>query len=82
MLVRRYCENPKNKLFKPVLTKHMIIFSKTKTESERLTTSSYEVAKLIAVNKKPFTDGEFRKDCMMAVLYFYLFLHLDNKQTH
>ena len=62
MLVRRYCENPKNKSFKPVLTKHMIMFSKTKTESERLTTSSYEVAKLIAVNKKPFNDGEFRKD--------------------
>ena len=44
------------------------IFQKQNTESEKNTQASYEVAKLIAKNMKPFTDGDFVKDCLMAVV--------------
>ncbi|XP_076810261.1 general transcription factor II-I repeat domain-containing protein 2A-like [Clavelina lepadiformis] len=38
------------------------------TESEKNTLASYEVAKVIAKNMKPFTDGDYVKDCLMAVV--------------
>ena len=50
------------------LEKQCSIFQKQNTESEKNTQASYEVAKLIAKNMKPFTDGDFVKDCLMAVV--------------
>ena len=50
------------------LEKQCSIFQKQNTESEKNTQESYEVAKLIAKNMKPFTDGDFVKDCLMAVV--------------
>ena len=50
------------------LEKQCSIFQKQNTESEKNTQASYEVAKLIAKNIKPFTDGDFVKDCLMAVV--------------
>ena len=44
------------------------IFQKQSTESEKNTQASYEVTKLIAQNAKPFTDGDFMKDCLMAIV--------------
>ena len=35
---------------------------------ENITFSSYKVAQLIAKDKRPFTDGDFVKKCMMAVV--------------
>ena len=34
---------------------------------ENITLASYKVAQLIAKDKRPFTDGDFVKKCMMAV---------------
>ena len=34
---------------------------------ENITLASYKVAQLIAKDKRPFTDGNFVKKCMMAV---------------
>ena len=48
--------------------KQCSIFQKQNTESEKNTQASYEVSKLIAKNMKPFTDGDFVKDCLMAVV--------------
>ena len=50
------------------LEKQCSIFQKQNIESEKNTQASYEVAKLIAKNMKPFTDGDFVKDCLMAVV--------------
>ena len=53
---------------KSALIKQMNIFTNHKTELERLTSASYDVAKLIAVYKKLFTDGEYVKECIMTVV--------------
>ena len=43
------------------------VFQRQITELENITLASYKVAQLIAKDKRPFTDGDFVKKCMMAV---------------
>ena len=44
------------------------IFHHAKNISENATFASYEVAHLIAKHGKPFSDGEFVKECLMKVV--------------
>ncbi|XP_055490979.1 general transcription factor II-I repeat domain-containing protein 2A-like [Leucoraja erinacea] len=44
------------------------MLKKQGVESERNTLASYAVSKLIAENMKPVTDGDFVKECLMAVV--------------
>ena len=44
------------------------VFQKRNTERENNTQANYKAAKLIAKNTKPFTDGDFIKYCLMAVV--------------
>ena len=53
---------------KSALTKRVSMFHNYITEAERSTKASYKVAQLIAKWKKPFTDGEFVKECLMEVV--------------
>ncbi|KAI3362803.1 hypothetical protein L3Q82_001850 [Scortum barcoo] len=43
------------------------IINQLKDDKENATTASYEVAKLIAQHGKPFTDGDFIKQCLIKV---------------
>ena len=52
------------------------MFTSHTTESERLTSANYDVAKLIAVYKKPFPKGEYVKECIMAVIQIVDLLRL------
>ena len=60
----------KNKLNQPRITvkQQSSVFQRHTTELENITLASYKVAQLIAKDKKPFTDGDFVKKCMMAVV--------------
>jgi len=42
--------------------------SSTQAAAQSNTRASYRVAHLVATNLKPFTEGEFLKECMMAVV--------------
>uniref|UniRef100_A0A8C4NEB7 SPIN-DOC-like zinc-finger domain-containing protein n=1 Tax=Eptatretus burgeri TaxID=7764 RepID=A0A8C4NEB7_EPTBU len=42
--------------------------SSTQAAAQSNTRASYHVAHLVATNLKPFTEGEFLKECMMAVV--------------
>ena len=44
------------------------VFQKQTTDSKNNTLASYRVAQIIAEEKRAFTDGEFAKKCMMAVV--------------
>ena len=59
----------KNKLnqLRTTLKQQSSVFQRQTTELENITLASYKVAQLIAKDKKPFTDGNFVKKCMMAV---------------
>ena len=59
----------KNKLnqLRTTLKQQSSVFQRQTTELENITLASYKVAQLIAKDKKPFTDGDFVKKCMMAV---------------
>ena len=48
--------------------KQTAMFTKRSNEAEAATEASFEVAFRVAKSLKPFTDGEFVKDCMMAVV--------------
>ena len=47
-------------------TKHAKMY--VRTEAENNVRASFEVSRLIASRLKPFTDGEFVKDCLLAVV--------------
>lgn len=42
-------------------------FTRANESSENTTKASYEVAMLIAKHGKPFTEGEFIKDCVTKI---------------
>ena len=44
------------------------VFQKQTIDSKNNTLVSYRVAQIIAEEKRAFTDGEFAKKCMMAVV--------------
>ena len=50
------------------LSKQMNMFTNKNNDLERSVKASYLVAKVIAERKKPFTDGEFVKECLMEVV--------------
>ena len=50
------------------LEKQQSIFKKQNVETEKNTKASYVVSSLIAKKMKPFTDGEFVKECLMNVV--------------
>ena len=45
-----------------------VVFHKSRESNENATKASYEVATLIAKHCKPFTEGEFIKDCVMKMV--------------
>lgn len=51
-----------------VLTSQQRFFTRARESNENITTASYEVATLIAKHCKPFTEGEFIKDCVMTMV--------------
>lgn len=51
-----------------VLTAQQSFFTRAHESNENATKASYEVATLIAKHCKPFTEGEFIKDCMMKMV--------------
>ena len=53
---------------KSALNKQMSMFHNYKTQAERLTKASYKVAQLVAKWKKPFTEEEFVKECLMDIV--------------
>ena len=50
------------------LEKQQSIFKKQNVETENNTKASYVASSLIAKKMKPFTDGEFVKECLMNVV--------------
>ena len=50
---------------KLMLNKQQTLFYKVNKESETAVRASYVIAEEIAKKRKPFSDGEFIKDCMM-----------------
>ena len=60
----------KNKFsqLRTTLKQQSSVFQKQTTKLENIVLASYKVAQLIAKDKRPFTDGDFLKKCMMAVV--------------
>ena len=56
------------KKLKASLASQHNIFHRAKDISENATFASYEVAHLIAKHGKPFSDGEFVKECLIKVV--------------
>ncbi|KAI0207742.1 General transcription factor II-I repeat domain-containing protein 2, partial [Lamellibrachia satsuma] len=50
------------------LMKQQLVFTKRNTKAQNNVRASFEVSSLIASRLKPFTDGEFVKDCLLAVV--------------
>ena len=50
------------------LTSRQQLFTRARDSNENSTKASYEVATLIAKQCKPFTEGEFIKDCLMKAV--------------
>ncbi|KAG0717726.1 General transcription factor II-I repeat domain-containing protein 2 [Chionoecetes opilio] len=50
------------------LQKSTSLFRKQTTEADKVTNASYEVSRLLARRMKPFTDGDFIKECIMVVI--------------
>ena len=50
------------------LTAQQRFFTRASESNENATKASYEVATLIAKHCKPFTEGEFIKDCVMRMV--------------
>ncbi|XP_072303167.1 general transcription factor II-I repeat domain-containing protein 2 [Eucyclogobius newberryi] len=50
------------------LTSQQRFFTRARESNENATKASYEVATLIAKHSKPFTEGEFIKDCVMTMV--------------
>ena len=55
-------------MFTPLFAKTTSVFTRQNEESENNTRVSYIVSNLIAQHMKPFSDGEFVKDCLMSVV--------------
>ena len=53
---------------KDSLKQQSSVFQKHTTDSKNSTLANYRVAQIIAGEKRAFTDGEFAKKCMMAVV--------------
>ena len=49
------------------LSVHQNIFTNTNSESEKAVRASFAISKLIAKKYKPFTDGEFIKECVITL---------------
>ena len=64
------CQARKNKLdrLKDNFKQQSSVFQKQMTDSKNNTLASYRVAQIIAEEKRAFTDREFAKKCMMAVV--------------
>uniref|UniRef100_A0A8C6P2I3 SPIN-DOC-like zinc-finger domain-containing protein n=1 Tax=Nothobranchius furzeri TaxID=105023 RepID=A0A8C6P2I3_NOTFU len=58
----------KVKQLEAVLTAQQRFFTRARDSNENATKASYEVATLIAKHCKPFTEGEFIKDCVMTIV--------------
>lgn len=58
----------KVKQLEAVLTAQQRFFTRARESNENATKASYEVATLIAKHCKPFTEGEFIKDCGKKML--------------
>ena len=60
----------KNKLnqLRTTLKQQISVFQRQTIELENITLASNKVAQLIAKDKRSFTDGNFVKKCMMAVV--------------
>nr|XP_057931891.1 general transcription factor II-I repeat domain-containing protein 2 [Doryrhamphus excisus] len=58
----------KVKQLEAVLTAQQSFFTRVRESNENATKASYEVATLIAKHCKPFTEGEFIKDCVMKMV--------------
>ena len=54
------------------------IFHRAKNISENATYASYQVAHLIAKYDKPFSDGEFIKECLIKVEGWVNLQKMDN----
>ncbi|GFX78633.1 general transcription factor II-I repeat domain-containing 2-like protein [Trichonephila clavipes] len=50
------------------LTSQQYIFHKQTTQSNGIVSASFRVSHIIAKNMKPFTDGNYIKDCLIAVV--------------
>ncbi|KAG0712678.1 General transcription factor II-I repeat domain-containing protein 2A [Chionoecetes opilio] len=50
------------------LQKSTSLFRKQTTEADKVTRASYEVSRLLARRMKPFTNGDFIKECIMVVI--------------
>ena len=50
------------------LEKATSLFCKQTTEADKVTRASYEVSRLLACKMKPFSDGDFIKECLIAVV--------------
>lgn len=50
------------------LKKQQLMFSKVMQESETAVHASYVLSELIAKHSKPFTDGDFIKECLIIKL--------------
>ena len=48
------------------LEKTTSLFRKQTAEADKVTRASYEVSRLLARRMKPFSDGEFIKECLVA----------------
>ena len=53
---------------KDSLKQQSSVFQKQTTDSKNNTLTSYRIAQIIAKEKRAFTDGEFAKKCMMAIV--------------
>ncbi len=58
----------KVKQLEAVLASQQRLFTQARESNENSTKASYEVAMLIAKRGKPFTEGEFIKDCVMKMV--------------
>lgn len=50
------------------LEKQTSLFRKQNAEAEKVTRASYEVSRILARRMKPFADGDFIKECLLAVV--------------
>lgn len=57
----------KAKALKTTLENQQNIFKKLVNENLAAVRASYQVAKLIVEGGRPFTDGEFVKNCMLKI---------------
>jgi len=54
--------------FKSLLNSQQNIFKKQISQNKSIVRASYVVSQIISKNNRPFTDAEFIKNCMLAVV--------------